>query len=94
MASSLRLRPGDIPGLPSALAAAHKLLRLASWLEERETKIILEKFGRVDSDDEQDLIGVRMFDALIEFAERFGETFDTSGHYEERRGCNRAATRT
>ena len=33
-----------------------------------------------------------MFDALIEFVERFDENFDTSGAYQEHRGCNRLNT--
>lgn len=58
MASFLPLRPGDIPGLPSALAAAHELLCLSRWLEEAERKVILEVYGRIDSDNEQGFIQV------------------------------------
>ena len=74
----LHLRPEDIPSLGSALAAAHELLHLASWLETAEADIIRSQSadGGIDSDTEQDMIGTRMHSVLIEFVERFDRNFD------------------
>ena len=66
----------DFPGISRALEDAHELLHLSRWLEKIETDMIRAKNGgALDEDSEFTMIGVRMFNVLIDFVERFDNNF-------------------
>ena len=63
-----------------AIEAAHELMRVSRALDRVElTEVIRlaeEEGGEVDSEDENNLLAVRMFDVLLEFLNRFDPNFD------------------
>ena len=58
-----------------AVAAAHVLMGVTRRLEARDWEE-LASHGDADSDDEKGLLGVRMWECLLEFLDRFDPAFD------------------